>query len=145
PNGIQNMYVENSGDRSKIILFPTTETASGYDPEPLNVNDVQLDPTTNEFFIYPEQLKNVTDFISQYKSSCSQSLMYYHPEYCYYEMCLQYDTKQIETDFFTSSSFDDLLRNTTTFAEAQAKNFIDINNNPTNWFVPNSNNPTDGT
>src|SRR5690606_13006839 len=58
PNGIQNMYVENSGDRSKIILFPTIETASGYDPEPLNVNDVQLDPTTNEFFIYPEQLKN---------------------------------------------------------------------------------------
>jgi len=142
-NGIQNIYVDDNGDRTRLFLHLDSINPNIFNPKPLNNSMVQYDSTLGEYYIYPEQLKYVEDFINRFEFSWSASLVRYHPEYCYYESCIQYDDKNASTDAFSSSSFDDLLYNTNSFAKAQAFGFIDANGNPSNWFAPNGGNPLD--
>src|SRR5690606_33057495 len=75
------------------------------------------------YFTYPEYLMNVSDFIMHFKSTWARSLVIYHPEYCYYEVCSQLGKKH-GNDTMTSDQFDDLLLNVETYQEAVNKNFI---------------------
>src|SRR5690554_3804772 len=143
PYGTYNIYVDENGDRSRITLFQNTNNLNVFMPAPQNNNMVQYDSILGEFYIYPEQLQSVEDFIDAFEHSWSLSLVKYHPEYCYYESCIKYAVKQSSSDAFSSQSFDDLLLNTHTFLEAQAVGFIDGGGVPTNWFLPSGNGPTD--
>jgi hypothetical protein len=143
PYGTQNIYADASGERSKIYLSPDADDPNIYTPAPQSVGMVQYDATTDQYFIYPEQLQSVEDFIDYFEQSWAASLVKYHPEYCYYESCIMYEEKHAETDAFSSSSFDDLLYNTKTFAEAQALGFITPSGVPSNWFMPTGGNPMD--
>lgn len=144
PYGIQNIYVNEQGERSKIYLSQTPDNSGNFSPAPLNNNLVQYDELAEQYFIYPEQLLSVMDFIDRFEHSWASSLVKYHPEYCFYESCIMYEDKHAETDAFSSYSFDQLLLNTNTFLEAQANGFITAGGVPSSWFTPNGNNPSDG-
>lgn len=143
PNGNQNIYVDASGQRSKIYLSEDPANPGNYLPQPINNSVVQFDAAAGQYYVYPEQLQSVLDFIDNFEQSWALSLVKYHPEYCYYESCIQYEEKHAPTDAFSSASFDQLLYNTNTFAQAQALGFITSGGLPSNWFSPTSGNPTD--
>lgn len=143
PNGDQNIYTDASGQRSKIYLSEDPANPGGYLPQPINNSVVQFDAADGMYYVYPEQLQSVLDFINNFEQSWALSLVKYHPEYCYYESCIQYEDKHSPTDAFSSASFDNLLYNTNTFAQAQALGFITSGGLPSNWFTPTSGNPTD--
>ncbi len=143
PNGNQNIYVDASGQRSKVYLSEDPASPGSYLPAPLSGGLVQYDASAEQYFIYPEQLASVMDFINLFEQSWAKSLVKYHPEYCYYESCIKYEIKHSETDAFSSASFDNLLYNTNTFFEAQVLGFITPGGLPSNWSAPTANNPTD--
>ncbi len=143
PNGSQNIYVDASGQRSKIYLSEDPANPGNYLPQPINNSVVQFDAAAGQYYVYPEQLQSVLDFIDNFEQSWALSLVKYHPEYCYYESCIQYEEKHAPTDAFSSASFDQLLYNTNTFAQAQALGFITSGGLPSNWFSPTLGNPTD--
>ena len=143
PNGNQNWYVDASGERSRIYLTEDPANPGTYLPAPLNPTMVQYDAALEQYYIYPEQLASALDFIDRFIPSWAKSLVKYHPEYCYYESCVQYEEKHAQTDAFSSSSFDDMLYNTTTFAEAQALGFVTAGGLPSNWGIPSNLDPTD--
>ncbi|WP_343748197.1 hypothetical protein, partial [Fluviicola sp.] len=141
--GTQNVYLDASGQRSKIYLSEDPANPGTYLPAPLNSSVVQYDALAGAYFVYPEQLLSVVDFIDNFEQSWGLSLVKYHPEYCYYQSCIQYENKHTETDAFSSSSFDNLLLNTNTFAQAQAYGFVTSGGLPSGWFEPTGSNPTD--
>ncbi len=142
PNGRQPIYVDEQGERARIWLTPNSSVSGGYVPEPINASVIQFEASNNRYFIYPEQLKFSNDFVEFFESSWAASLLTYHPEYCFYEFCLGYDNTVVEGDYFTSRSFDDLLINTTTFAEAEALGFL-ADNQPRLWVLEGHSNPSD--
>lgn len=141
PNGTQNIYADAAGQRSKIYLSEDPANPGSYLPQPVNSNVVQYDAAAGQYFIYPEQLQSALDFKEYFEESWALSLVKYHPEYCFYESCIQYEEKHAETDAFSSSSFDELLYNTNTFGQAKAAGFITPGGIPSNWFAPAGNNP----
>ncbi|WP_186280096.1 RHS repeat-associated core domain-containing protein [Fluviicola chungangensis] len=143
PNGTLNIYADENGIRSRIVVEEDPLNPGAYLPAPVNNNMVQYDATLNHYYIYPEQLNSVLDFVDLFELSWANSLVKYHPEYCYYESCISYEDKHALTDAFSSASFDNLLYNTNSFAAAQANGFIDSQGEPTFWFAPTGNNPLD--
>jgi photosystem II stability/assembly factor-like uncharacterized protein len=151
-------YMDDNGDSSKIYL---NQNASGnWLPQPLNNSYIKHNLSNNTYYIYPNELNNVADFIEIFESSWAKSLVFYHPEYCYYETCLGFSKPNNVTDAFTSEEFDKLLMTTKTFQEAIENGFIsstyqfifntNLSANPSvnpleNWLAPSANNPQDST
>ena len=76
-------YRNENGDEVKI---PVTDFGGGlYSVEAIQIRtDVD-----GSLFIYPEDFIRVDDFLGFWEASFAQSLVQYHPEYCYYEWCSQ--------------------------------------------------------
>ncbi|MEO5643457.1 MAG: YCF48-related protein, partial [Bacteroidia bacterium] len=129
-------YFDEDGTRSRITVSYTT---------------IHLDSLTNTYYIYPEELDSIQDFIAAWLPSWAKSLVQYHPEYCYYETCKQYSEKQIAADSTTSDEFDILLRSTNTFSDAVAAGLIktsyltfpDPNDRLEDWFTISTTLPYD--
>lgn len=66
-------------------------------------------------YVKPAYLNDVRDFIRYWQPQWAEALVVYHPEYPYYIWCV--NKKQ-------SSSYDSLMRNTATHAEAAARSLI---------------------
>lgn len=131
--------------RSRIIVTPvfTGTTITNSHPQALNLANIYQDAATGAYYIYPENLKHVSDFVQYWKDSWAYSLLKYHPEYAQYQIYGGYTKQVTPGDAYTSSSFDDLLRNTNTFAEAKARGFISASNTVNNWFAVSSTVPWD--
>jgi hypothetical protein len=76
-------------------------------PESKDGNYVDKDGdswVSGDKYVVVSNLKNVEDFIKLWKNSWAQSLVYMHPEYCYYDKCkaiessYEYDAKLIATN-----------------------------------------------
>ncbi|MDI9342048.1 MAG: hypothetical protein QM534_15860, partial [Sediminibacterium sp.] len=79
-------YDEDNVTISKIQV--SGNGAGGYLP-PL-VSGAVVTPLGNNLFLAePKDLADVSDFIQVWKPSWARSLVKYHPEYCYYEWCIQ--------------------------------------------------------
>src|SRR5690554_6526485 len=143
PNGAISHYVNEQGERSRIYLTEDADSAGLFLPRPVSTGVIEYDAAQDTYFIYPENLKYVSDFVYYFEFSWSKSLVSYHPEYCYYESCIKHEEKYTETDDFSSASFDELLQNTTSFQQAQTLGLIDGNGLPTNWFTSFSSHPWD--
>lgn len=114
-------YFEKDGKtRSKIelLLLPGGKTY----PES---NAVFV--SNGKTYCYPEKLKYLRDFIQLWRFSWAKSLVYFHPEYCYFKWCnTNLDNEMRETGLDltlpqyhnTSTDFDFLLNQTNTFKEA---------------------------
>jgi RHS repeat-associated protein len=116
-------YLNSDGTTSTIFLDSTN---TGFIPQILNNNPtvVKRDPITLKYYTYPENLKNFSDFIGYWQPSWAQSLVQYHPEYCYYSACSQFGIVQ-SGDTMSSDQFDQLMQNTMTYSAAVTAGFID--------------------
>ncbi len=115
-------YLDEFGDSAKVFLSVIgTGTSAVISPAVDNYNgtatdDVIFDSVNGVYYTYPDRLANVYDFINEFEYSWSQSLVIYHPEYCYYETCITYEEE--DNNEVSSSSFDQLLQRTNTFQAA---------------------------
>ena len=105
-------YFEADGfTRSKIRLLQLPNGT--YVPE-CNSSFTQSGIT----YCYPENLKRLSDFISNWRGSWAWSLVYYHPEYCYNKWCNANINKSFTQYGKTSSEFDDMILNINTWSDA---------------------------
>ncbi|MFP9118757.1 DUF6443 domain-containing protein, partial [Flavobacterium sp. RNTU_13] len=109
-------YLDSDGNESKILI--TKRADDTYSPEPKDETDLIPSASPDQFYVKPEKLKYVYDFLRAYEPSWVNSLLPYHPEYPYY----QYHSKVSEMRYnnITSDDFDNTLRNIDTFADAYA-------------------------
>ncbi|MEP6793776.1 MAG: hypothetical protein ABJB16_05575, partial [Saprospiraceae bacterium] len=109
-------YLEEDGTESVIHL---TLNGTVYFPlvDPNKLAQVKYDSVRNFHYIHPQYLKNVEDFVDNWKETWAKSLVQYHPEYCYYESCIAYSVVP-SGHKRSSDDFDKLLLETTTYKTA---------------------------
>jgi len=78
-------YYDDEGVRVRVIL--TDEGNGNFSPQPQAGVTPLFDALTQDWYIYPEQLANLADFLGTWRSSYARSLVVYHPEYFKYEFC----------------------------------------------------------
>ncbi len=149
PNNVEHdgYFEEDQTTRSQIrverVFDPVTGAVTGCVPAAESVSDIHLDLSTGDYYIYPEDLADIALFINTYwKESWAHSLVQYHPEFPMYEIYSGYTKPVTAGDAWTSESFDDLLRNTSTFGDAVTKGLIS-GGAVTNWFATSSSIPWD--
>ncbi|MBL7936961.1 MAG: hypothetical protein JNM51_14235, partial [Bacteroidia bacterium] len=100
-------YRDEDGSLSKVNItrMPDVGGFPVYSP-PIN-STVTVPASVNvgdNFLVLPQQLKNVSDFIAKWKNSWAKSLVFYHPEYPYYDWCLRNSTDTLQTAYQVSVS-----------------------------------------
>ncbi|MEP7264188.1 MAG: YCF48-related protein, partial [Bacteroidota bacterium] len=114
---VSTHYREDDGTESHVTVFEIATNV--YIPEPNTGVIPTWDPLTSSYWIYPEGLKYLSDFISKWKPSWAKSLVGYHPEFCLYSLCKSYDNVPAGFDN-SSTDFDDRLVMAQSFADASA-------------------------
>jgi RHS repeat-associated protein len=117
-------YYNENLERVKVTVVKTY-TVAGSSPEVIDINKIYLDPTTGNDFTYPENLKNLDDFMDVWDNEFAKSLVSYHPEYAYYLSCTDHITA-FESN--SSDAFDKILSETKTFNDAKNANFVNATN-----------------
>jgi len=92
-------YFDDNGQESKVMV---TKIASGPDVYFPAVK-AAVTPTAvgtatgvgEQYYVRPQDLANVADFISNWQNSWAKSLVFYHPEYPYYDWCLKNSTHTV--------------------------------------------------
>lgn len=117
-------YYDKNGNRVKIpvVRFPD----GTYFPEvdcPDNNGDGIPDCIVDNK-IYPEDLKNVEDFILFFDRYWAYSLILYHPEYEYYQWCVEELASRKDTNQYASGEFDQLVLSTESYSDAAGYGFI---------------------
>ena len=77
-------YMDDNGDFAKVKVERINYNT--YIPEVMpsaSVEDDPLDPTSNNKYVRPQYLRNVTDFVNNWQASWAEALLPYHPEYQY--------------------------------------------------------------
>jgi hypothetical protein len=120
------LYLEN--DRltpSLIDIFPT-DTGTFV---PAIKDGAEIELANGSFVAYPHNLARLEDFIINWKESWGWSLVRYHPEYGYYDFCIQNNA---------SNDFDNIWNSTNTYQDAVINGFIDQASNKPNPLGANS-------
>ncbi len=80
-------YLDEDGQES---LIQVVDNGNGYEP-PILPNTPVI--TINGLdYVYPKRLLNVADFLDNWQESWREALVFYHPEYCYYEYCIEFQS-----------------------------------------------------
>ncbi|MBA3680487.1 MAG: hypothetical protein H0W73_04890 [Bacteroidetes bacterium] len=127
-----HIYVDKKGVRYKVLMakIPNGPNPGNYSYAVDNhLTQVFATPTVGLYYTYPEFLTNLDDFISIWQASFAKSLVTYHPEYCYYEDCLNKFGVKNGTDTITSNDFDSKLLFTQKLQSAIAKQLVIPNGN----------------
>lgn len=131
-------YLDKKGKRYKVILtkIPNGPNPGNYSYAVDNLALVFTTPTVGVYYTWPENLTNLDDFITVWQPSFAKSLVTYHPEYCYYQDCIDRFGKKLQGDSISSNDYDSKLLFTTTFSAAVAKGLIvPVNNNVANGYM----------
>lgn len=95
-------YLNEDGTQALIQVIngmPEIRTGASY----INVNGLD--------YIRPHDLKNVKDFINSWEEQWANSLIYMHPEYCYYKACRAMEPiYAYETEMLNTSSAADAMK-----------------------------------
>jgi RHS repeat-associated protein len=148
------LYSESNGQESFVQLLVKIDIVTGLKvmiPEVLP--NTQIKDAQNNTFTYtnadlldlgyyyasPQDLKNISDFLLEWKDSWAESLLPYHPEYPYYyysEIICQHKKEVRVYDFFNithfdqhlnSDEFDSYLRQIDSFQNALDAGLLDPN------------------
>lgn len=103
-------YKEEDGSDSYVEVHPGTAEGPAF-PDNLAV---EID---GRWFVRPENLEDVRDFIDAWQPSWAEALVPYHPEYCYYQFCMEHED---------SYDFDMLILETTSYALASEADMLDL-------------------
>ncbi|MFP9099831.1 hypothetical protein ACLI09_12315, partial [Flavobacterium sp. RHBU_24] len=107
-------YLDEDGNPAKVLV--TLNDNNAYNPPIISGGTLQPGENEGQFYVSPQQLENVADFLSEYKSSWAKSLLPYHPEYPYYYYYkVVSDTENSSGK--TSDDFDNLLKSTDKYSE----------------------------
>jgi RHS repeat-associated protein len=159
---IQNFYFEEDGITKSRVYLDNVTVASNIITQsvpalnPLNTYTVGvnafLDPALNRYYVYPQDLADVKDFITLYMGNphWSNSLVIYHPEYPILKTYREFTVPVNEGENYTSESFDAAMMNINTWADAVTAGFIDpnwaslpVNSRIMNYFAVSSAHPWD--
>ncbi|HLP13531.1 MAG TPA: hypothetical protein VK177_16465 [Flavobacteriales bacterium] len=134
-------YFEEDGNLAKIYL---TVDVSGYYQPLVYTNDSVKFDAGGLPYIYPQHLAQLKDFINLFKPAWAKALVTYHPEYCYYETCNEYEQAPTTTDTYSSEEFDELMRGSLTWYQAVNNGLINATTGlPNDWFTFSSTDPYD--
>ncbi len=121
-NGVfHNLYLDRDGERTKVYV---TADIANYVPPVDNTSLVYTDTLTSQQYTYPENLTNLSDFVSVWSPGFAKSLVVYHPEYAYYVSCSE-QAVVFPDDSYSSDYLDSLMFATNTFSTAVTNGFID--------------------
>jgi len=131
-------YLDENGDVAKVILESDGE--GNYIPK-VRVDfllEVDVNTETGEISVEPKYLEFVTDFIQNWEYSWAKSLVYYHPEYGYYEFYKSIEESELFDNFFTdyiNTTTD--LTNIAGFEDDFETNPLtsDLVDGPSNWYT----------
>lgn len=136
-----NYYFDKNGQRSKVTLMSLP--GGGYNLQVDNITLVYPTSTVGQYYTYPENLSRLEDFVLNWNPNWAKSLITYHPEYCYYQDCLETD-RVLSGDTISSEQFDKKLLLAQTYNDAVASGLIissggvNILNYQSDPFVTNS-------
>ncbi|MES2680894.1 MAG: YCF48-related protein [Bacteroidota bacterium] len=117
-----NEYRELNGVRKRVNV---AETSPGvFQPPVTNAFLVYTDNVTSIQYTYPENLQNLSDFMSVWDPGFARSLVMFHPEYAYYVSCAE-QAIVFTGDPRSSEDLDSLLYATETAADALTAGFLD--------------------
>jgi len=114
-------YTDANGALAKVEIFLINGT---FKPETDN-NTADVTTTVNGrtlYYAYPQNLKYIKDFVAKFdKANWPKSLVAYHPEYCYYEWCIQNEQNIASGIIQSSFDMEEALMTTQTLVDAQTK------------------------
>jgi len=84
---LSRVYVTKYVSGPTVTYLPPLK--SGVTPTPVNSGNTG---DGAQYYVKPQELNNVADFIASWQSSWAKSLVFYHPEYPYYDWCLKNST-----------------------------------------------------
>ncbi|MGV7107010.1 DUF6443 domain-containing protein, partial [Flavobacterium sp. U410] len=138
------IYKDEYGNEAFIeVVNNGTALLPDYDLEFTGTTTTITDPITGllKEIIHPQQLVNVSDFISKWSNSFAEALLPFHPEYqylLYNEVLCEYKkeitiphpngTSPDITLNLASGSFDELLIETTTYQQAFDRGLVNFSN-----------------
>ncbi len=92
-------YFDDNGQESKVMVTKTSSGPDVYFPAvKAAVTPTAVGTATGvgeQYYVRPQDLANVADFISNWQNSWAKSLVFYHPEYPYYDWCLKNSTHTV--------------------------------------------------
>lgn len=115
-----------TGDRTRITVVP--DGSGNFLPPVSNTGDVFPDEEDG-LYTYPENLRDLIDFLDAWRMGWERSLVRFHPEYGYYLDCQRYATSYGPGPL-SSDEFDSKLR-VMTYAEAVANQLLVEHADPT--------------
>ena len=93
----------------------------------INSSDLIPTATINQYKVSPEHLNNIDDFLANWETTWSQSLLIYHPEYCYTTVYNQLcELTSTSCGNISSDNYDATLQSVTTYTQAQGSTFGDL-------------------
>ncbi len=99
-------YQEYRGESGERFRIPVEWINDEWSPAVEHANEVFADGGGN--FTYPENLATLDLFISYWQPGFEKSLLFYHPEFCYWLNCRGY-ADVVSTDTWSSDDFDEAL------------------------------------
>jgi RHS repeat-associated protein len=140
------VYLDENGVRTKIPVIynksncPPAAGQTYCTPDVLDCGKVYYDKATGAYYTYPENLKNLSDFVANWNDNWAKSLVFFHPEYPYYQSCLDYN-KKISPYVLTSDTFDTLLVRCVKFSDAVSRGLVSNTYSADMILFKNSNSP----
>jgi len=117
-------YTDQYGNEAQIPVTETDEEGL-YSPE---INGIPLG-SEGEFYVYPQQLAHLADFLNAWEPNWAVSLLPYHPESCYLDYVQAFcDFTAPVTGFpegLDSDGYDSYLSTITSYEDAALANLID--------------------
>ena len=99
PSDFTPKYFDDNGQESKVFVTKVSSGPDVYFP----AVKAAATPTAvgaatgvgEQYYVRPQELANVADFIANWQNSWAKSLVFYHPEYPYYDWCLKNSTSTV--------------------------------------------------
>ena len=135
---ISKVYVTKVVSGTTVSYHPALR--SGVTPTPVDPNNTGAGA---QYYVKPYELDQLADFIANWRNSWAKSLVFYHPEYAYYDWCLKNSTDTLTnryavtvgtgtnavTGYVTNSdSYDSLLLVTDDILTTSSSEFLKLCN-----------------
>lgn len=105
PGDFVSEYRDDDGTLSKVYVtkYVSGSTVTYLPPLKTGVIPTPVNPANTgngaQYYVLPQELDNVADFIASWQSSWAKSLVFYHPEYPYYDWCLKNSTDTLSSRY----------------------------------------------
>lgn len=129
-------YYDDNGNVALIQLDNVTIEGNGSNAEyltsePAVIPNTRIIKLQDSYYVEPQNLLEISDFVRNFKTSWTNSLYYYHPEYAYHESCLNLQSKN-PIKKISSEQFDSKLTDIKTAADAKALGYYAKNSDYSN-------------